>query len=938
MTIFMMLFRKMNKNRWLVISLLSGMMISTMLTSSLPIYKESILQRMLIKELDQFYMDTWKYPGSLSAKLSLSLHDDEEVTRYELLQQLDEYWEQQIIEERSFEIHEFIRERSTRHFSVRPVTDKESNSDSHQVDMVMRTNIEEHVDLVEGKYPSAAPVDGVYEGMVTEALLVQYDMELGDTFISENSIADGVKVKIVGIIEQKDLNDRYWTEPLSEYSKSIIINEQLFNEIVQQEIIPLSSASWLANVDYTKLSVASADLFLQKKQQIDNYYKQTIQGFTPTLLAAMDIFSQYKEKEERLSLLLLSLNIPLLVLVIFYVYMVSGLLVERQLPEMAVLRSRGASRKQIFLLYLIESVILACIAFTTGPFLGAFVTKILGSSDSFLSFVNRGDLNVSLSFTSFAYSGIAAVFVIIVNLVPMLLSMRVSIVDQKRDKARERKLSFWFRYGIDFILLGLGCYGLYHLNRKLETLLALETEGLEMNIDPILFVIPFVFITGLGLVLLRLYPYALHLVYRIGKNAWTPPFYSSLLQVSRRTKQYQLLMLFLILTVAIGIFSTSAARTLNDNMEEQIWYRNGSEIVLSQQWTVDPASLQDEEEQVRYIEPPYETFSKLEGIDSSARVFSKEDAYFWAEEGNGRAELMGIVTDEFGRTSWMKDGLLPHHFYEYLNVMATDPYAVLISDTLAKSLNVSEGDKIEVGWVGTEKLQVTVYGILDYFPSFNPNIPNPSQENADSMLIVGHLETIQNELGLEPYDVWVKLNKGMNKQAFIDQLTEKDIHLVGYKDTAAEIIQSRNDPFRLAMNGVMSFGFILSLCVTFFGFLLYWILSLQRRILQFGILRAMGITFRQMIAMLTLEQLLTSGVGIFVGMITGAVTSFLFVPMFQTVFNPSQIVPPFEVMIKGMDILILSIFILLMMMIALLTLGYYLKRIKIHQALRLGED
>ncbi|KAB8129701.1 ABC transporter permease [Gracilibacillus oryzae] len=407
MTIFMMLFRKMRKNRWLVISLLSGMMISTMLTSSLPIYKESILQRMLIKELDQFYMETWQYPGSLSAKVSLSLHEEEEITRVEILEQFDQYWEQEILDNKNFELLDYIYERRTRIINIIPAeTDVNDQPDSHQIDIAMRTDITEHVNLIEGKFPSAKKIDGIYEGMVTEDMLVQNDMAVGDTYISNNSFAEGVKIKIVGVIEQKNLNEKYWSTPLSEYKQSVMVNEQLFNEIVQEDIIPLSSANWLANIAYTKLSVASADLFLQKKQQLDTFYKQTIQGYTPTSLAADEIFTKYKEKESKLGLLLWSLNIPLLVLAAFYVYMVSGLLVERQLPEMAVLRSRGASRKQIFLLYLAESSLLAFIAFICGPFLGAFVTKILGSSDSFLSFVNRADLHVSLSLNCFGYAGI----------------------------------------------------------------------------------------------------------------------------------------------------------------------------------------------------------------------------------------------------------------------------------------------------------------------------------------------------------------------------------------------------------------------------------------------------------------------------------------------------------------------------------------------------
>ena len=51
MALFIMLLRKMAKNRWLELSLLTGLVITVGLASSMPIYTGSILQRMLLKDL-----------------------------------------------------------------------------------------------------------------------------------------------------------------------------------------------------------------------------------------------------------------------------------------------------------------------------------------------------------------------------------------------------------------------------------------------------------------------------------------------------------------------------------------------------------------------------------------------------------------------------------------------------------------------------------------------------------------------------------------------------------------------------------------------------------------------------------------------------------------------------------------------------------------------
>jgi putative ABC transport system permease protein len=136
----------------------------------------------------------------------------------------------------------------------------------------------------------------------------------------------------------------------------------------------------------------------------------------------------------------------------------------------------------------------------------------------------------------------------------------------------------------------------------------------------------------------------------------------------------------------------------------------------------------------------------------------------------------------------------------------------------------------------------------------------------------------------------------------------------------------------------MTLGFLISIVICFFGFLLYWILSLSSRILQLGILRAMGISFRQLIGMLTTEQLLTSGAAIIIGVICGMVASNLFVPLFQLSFDPSQQVPPFEVIHDPVDTTRLYAIVTVMIGLGLFILGYMLSRIKIHQAVKLGED
>ena len=70
------------------------------------------------------------------------------------------------------------------------------------------------------------------------------------------------------------------------------------------------------------------------------------------MLPSVDIIHTYYEKEKQLKMMLFSINVPVIILLAFYLYMVANLITDRQKSEIAVLRSRGASRLQILLGYL----------------------------------------------------------------------------------------------------------------------------------------------------------------------------------------------------------------------------------------------------------------------------------------------------------------------------------------------------------------------------------------------------------------------------------------------------------------------------------------------------------------------------------------------------------------------------------------------------------
>ncbi|UUZ79208.1 ABC transporter permease [Paenibacillus sp. P26] len=750
---------------------------------------------------------------------------------------------------------------------------------------------------------------------------------------------------------------------------------------MEEESLRVRSTVWYTTVDYSQMSLDSIPRFLSTYQRTEAYLGELFEN-TSLKAPALQTLSGYYAKEEKLRLMLWSLNVPVMMMLAYYLFMVSNLITERQKTEIAVLRSRGASRLQIVLGYLMEGCILGAMALALGPYLGLLLTKMLGASSGFLEFVQRSALKVKLTGEAYQYGLVAVLCSLVMTIMPVLLATRTTIVGHKQQMARQQKASFWHKYFIDVVLVGVALYGWQTFRRRMADLQSLGLEAADLQIDPLLFLVPALFVLGCAFLLLRIYPFFIRLIYAAGRRWWPPSLYSTqLLQVGRSAPQYQAIMVFLIVTLATGMFSASAARTINKNTSEKIMYANGADIAMQIKWEDDapppgigegegassdasgdgaaPASAQtvpEPKKKVQFSEPPFLPLTQLPGVEHAAKVFLKKDAAFSVGKDRGNALLMGIDTDDFGQTAWLREGLLDHHFYDYLNLMAGDPSAVLISRTLADEYHLKAGDHLYAGWNGVESAMFNIYGVVDYWPSWNPN-PNFSDKAAVSvpvggtggknaksnkvkypMLIVGHLSYIQNNLALEPYDVWLKLKPEAASQPLYQALEDKSIPVAKLTDARQQLIRAKNDPFQLAVNGVMTLGFLISMTISFCGFLLYWILSLSGRVLQFGILRAMGLSFRRLLLMLTGEQLMTSGAAVAIGLLLGTAASRLFVPMFQLSLQSSAQVPPFQVIFDPRDQVQLFLIVVLTLGIGLFILGSMLSRIKIHQAVKLGED
>lgn len=950
MALWTMILRKMVNNKWLQLNLLFGLTVCVALFCSMPLYSDAILQRTLLRELQQLQEREAVFPGYVGISTTVSSKTTDEKTRNQIADA--DQFVQSIPERLGMEARAFYQQRFTSKMRIYGADASEQEKKVLNATGGFRTltDMEHRVLLIEGRMP-VDRTDGVYEALVTERFLLSTKRELGEELIAEVMTGDRARFRVipVGLIATDPNAEPYLPFVAEEVVDGFMIPFETFErEFVQGGKAAIAFLEWRYAMQYEQLNVEFIDQLVKADTEIRRFFQGYL-GIAEVEIPATPTAASYHATKSQLAVMMLALYTPVTLMLSFYLYMVANLIIDQQKTEISVLRSRGASRTQLMTAYALEGLLLGLSALAIGPFLGVKFTQLLGASSGFLAFVQRSALEVSLSSKSYKIGAVAVGAALLLILIPAFMATRFSIVSHKQKMARGAKLSFWYKSGIDIILVGLAIYLLFNFNKRMDDLQRLALDSNTLQVDPLLFFMPAMFALGGGLLVLRVYPWFIRFLYWAGRRWWPPSLYHSLVQISRSSGQYLTIKVFLIMTVSTGLFSANAARTINDNMESKIQYAIGADITVKAKWETyesdsgGQASLAPNSKQMKYIEPPIQPMRELDGVESAAKVFRKEGAFFveTKNKSSGVMTLIGIDTFDYGKTVWMKDGLLDSHINNYLNLIAPDPMAVLVSRSIAEEHGVKPGDTIRVYWQGQTQALFTVYGIIDYWPTWNP-LPSErsfgDKETEKPHLIVGHLGTIQNRMGLEPYEVWYKLKAGISSSNIYDQLAEKGIPLVSVRDAKQELTQSANAPLRMAMNGVMTLGFSVAMLICFFGFLIFWVLTLSGRTLQYGVLQAMGIPFHQVFSMLVSEQALTSGAAIIIGVYIGNLTSDLYVPLFEMSFATTEQVPPFQIVRKLGDYVQLYGIVGLTIGIGLSILVYRLSRTRISQALKLGEE
>ncbi len=962
---FAIILNKIKHKRWMVASLLIGNILLIAIACASPLYMDGILGRLLTRTLEEKLHSTSKHPlmvtidSGSTTPLGLTAIS---LRPYDLL--ADE-----VPEAYGLDTLSTVRFISSGRLSFVPDVIRD-NVKKADVQLATLNELEDHIKLLSGDLFSddiEETADGtrIIDVIIPQRTMVNQNILLGDLLTLDKTNSSEILLeeqgalafRVTGVFGAADNTDPYWIRPDSFYGNHLFMSEDIFNDLLRpgyvesfgtgEDVRSLVSVSGIWNVafDYTQMKPEHVKHFLDQSEsyvrQLNGKRSVITNNFESTLKAF-----ELQALKTRVTLLLL--QVPIYLLLLAFIFMVSKQLLRMELNEIAVFKSRGASRWQVLRIYIGQSLIIGLLALVAGMPLSFFLTNMIGSADAFLSFVSREALPLRIRPAFLASAGSAFAVSIGTMIIPAFRQSKTTIVEQKQQlQALDQKTPWWQKAWLDLILLGISIYALYSFNQQKDSIAERVAAG--QGTDGLLFLSSSLFMVGAALVVWRIVPFIVRVFYKITENLWGPALYLSFLQTIRSRNRQTFISVFLMLTMSIGLFSAITARTINENARAQIRYLNGTDIVIREFWPNNAEAVADNPDlELVYQEPDYAVYEQMEEVEAVARVYTNNDVSIRGRNVDIKiATLMGIHTKEFGEAVKMDRGLLPEHINNYLNALAGDGRAVLLSENFRSKQGLAVGDYVYISGGKDESIYGVIAGFVPYWPGYQPTSSKKHSDGStivtDNYLAITHLSETQSAFGIVPYDLWLKTN---GESQFIYDFAAENRNTQSasgrsytkFIDTNAQLVDLNRDPILQGTNGLLTISYLVVLILCAVGFLIYWILSIRSRTLLFGIFRAMGLRFKELILMLINEQLSVTLPALLAGTGIGYLAARLFVPLILLAYGSTEQIIPLKIEYAGDDFIRTFLIVGMTIVLCLFVLAWQIRQINIAQALKLGED
>lgn len=638
-----------------------------------------------------------------------------------------------------------------------------------------------------------------------------------------------------------------------------------------------------------------------------------------------------------------------LALALLFLGIVVSVLIEWQEEGIVILVSRGASRWQVMMAFVVQGGVISLIALCLGPLLALLIVWCAGHW--MLAPAQQGSLNLIQSGPGdnlrwlAPYDIVTSLMAFLVIVYATARTLRKNILVFRRESARIIVRPWWQRYYLDFLAIVLALVG-YAVASYADTTGQSVQSQIFLTV-PLKLITPTFLLVAALLISFRLIPWLMNLGLRWAVRRIGAPAMLAFSYLSRSYTQALRLVLLLTITCSFTIFSIVFLSSQQQHTIDLLNYQIGADFSAS----LNTDSITSTPQKAQFQSIPgitsvtlgYVTSGTFEGaIANSVQIAAVDASTFaqtiiWTNEDSTQSltSLMALLSKQ------------------RIRVNTEHEVPVIIDDATMEQFHLSIGSTIALHM---SDLLSTDSAVTYVVVASVHHIPT-SINTGDAIFFPGMLVDYQSYVQFcqshsydipQPSYVWLRTADSDSAVAHVRAaLSNWQYHIASLSDRRAAITNQQFDPLYVNLSAELIFGMLGAPLLAFIGNLVLSRYYTRRRLMSFAILHALGSSNKQMTSLFAWENGTIYALALVLGIGIGSLLSVLTVPLMifssdtqsvpgDILLNLQQILPVhiiFPVSLIGVLLVFITVCGLLPGLIASNTL-----RLSLDRVLRLNED
>ncbi len=841
-----------------------------------------------------------------------------------------------------------------------------------------------HLHLLQGRMPRDS--GSAIEMVITPETAKDLSLTVGSVlmihvvFHSETQLplSFAVSVRIVGIADPLSVSDAYWHGETLDISplgntinvyRGVAANETLLRLFSQMDgnasmlrdrtLETPADLLWYYRLDVSHISITNLNdinnavaLF-----QVDNYNNSLLNQhlFVENTLTYLpnnkDLLEKYQNQAAVVSVPVGAMLVLILGLVLFFVSIMTDLLVERQIDAIALLRSRGATRWQIIVAFLLQGVGLNLISIIVGPLLAIPAVFLLVHVT--LAAADQGALNILSDdlLPWFLELGWLPFIVVIGSLLTMALALvratSFDVLSLRRETTRTKRNSLLQRLGLDGIAALLAVIG-YMFSTYILNAGVLDAHLRLLLLSPLtVFEIVFLALAML-LFLLRIFPFVLQRAAALAARSRGATLQLAMTHMARAPREPVRMTLLLALAIAFAIFTLVFTASQVQRQPDIASYQTGADFVgmlPAPGMIVTAAQVQQATQTYRHISGVTDAAlgftSTASGLNLNIALNAIDAATFaasahWTEQNSAQplSSLMAQLLKQRSHPTASIPAIVDASTWRMLNLAPGKHFTLVISPV-------------------SVPLDFVAISEVHFLPLFGGNATGGILIDYQTYSSILSGVGVIASSSFAANTVWLRTrDDSTSLQSVRNALSKGRFQLNNLQDRRAIIEQLSHDPLYLDQVGTVTLGAFTALLLAFVGNIAGSWFRVRVRQTNFAVLRALGATNQQIGSIHTWEQGVISITALVLGVLLGALFAAWIVPLFvfttasaqgmsgditSEAFYARQSTPPIQIIIPPSLLLLLGV-LLFLCLLSLFTMMRVSTASSMSQKLRLNED